>query len=295
MLLALVVVWGSWGEAQPRYQGRTLQEWATARVCGRPSGFFNTADEAIRAIGTNGIPTALGWITSDPSASKIAVFRRRLAQWALPQAAKKVLLRPFEQREIRGHFADHCFFLWGTNAASAIPDLAYIARTNRNMVTADWAVIALGRIGPPSVPRLIEVAADRNSLARAKALDVLVGFCRDDQNVAPLFLVYAQDSDERVARVAIEWLGVKINPIEQSIPILIAALDSKHSIVRGYAARSLGNYSNEASVAVPKLEAYRMDTDSFVRLQVAEALPKIGFKAVTNSGDQTIQPHSPAR
>jgi HEAT repeat protein len=110
-----------------------------------------------------------------------------------------------------------------------------------------------------------------------------------------MFLGCVQDTDEFVTSEATMWLGLKINPAKMAVPVLIAALDSKHSRVRENAARSLGNYGMEASAAVTKLEAHREDSDSFVCLQVAEALRKIAPSAITNSSDQTIKPYGPVR
>ena len=61
-VLALGLLWQVLRDREPSYQGRTLSEWVEQVG---PAYLWNDSDEevkAVRAIGTNAIPTILKWI-----------------------------------------------------------------------------------------------------------------------------------------------------------------------------------------------------------------------------------------
>ncbi|MGC3959333.1 MAG: HEAT repeat domain-containing protein [Verrucomicrobiota bacterium] len=294
-LLALWVALADRGNSQPSYKGRTLREWAMIRAFSHPENLVADAEEAICNTGTNGIPTALGWVSYNPAESRINSFRWKLSRLPLPQVLNDALLRPFHEQERLGYCIDVVFYLLNTNAASAIPALAQIAKTNRDVVVAERAVRALWRIGPQTIPELVGIIEDTNSFARADAVYKLglIQHQRHDPAVASLFLKSAQDPDANVSANAVEWLGRMSTPVQDAIPVLIAALRSSHPLTRVEAARALAQYGAGALPAVPQLEVNLHDLDFLVRIEAAMALGKIAPERFTKAPDQILKLYTP--
>src|SRR2546430_1553565 len=67
-LLGGFLIWVLRREREPAYGGKKLSGWVMAYAVYPPN--YNKIDDAIRQIGTNGIPYLVKWITYEPTASK---------------------------------------------------------------------------------------------------------------------------------------------------------------------------------------------------------------------------------
>ena len=287
VILTFGLVWVGTQESKPRYKGHTLYECAMIVVrYGRPENTIREAEEGIRQLGTNGMHTVLEWITYRAADHPVAVFRGELSHLPLPERIRTTLLKPFEEEEFLAHYAGAVFRILNTNAASTIPALVQIVKTNRNPEVGRRALSALYSIGPQTIPQLVAIIDDPTMRVRAEAVQVLGQFAWHLPALGPLILKYAQDSDDRVSEYAAAALGSKIAPPEDTIPVLIIALESKYPGTRAAAAESLGRYGPEAIQAVPKLKANLLDADANVRRHIAEALSKIVPVATTNAPSQ---------
>jgi HEAT repeat protein len=132
---------------------------------------------------------------------------------------------------------------------------------------------ALGKIGVPAVPALIEALKDDDEDVRRAAAGAL-GEIGDPQAV-PALIEALKDDDEYVRRAAVGALG-KIGDL-QAVPALLEALKDRDEYVRWAAVGALGEIGMLAVSAV--LEALKAEVWR-VRLAVARALGEIGVPAV---------------
>jgi hypothetical protein len=129
---------------QPVYNGRTLERWldvgahsGNRRVWGpRNDGRgptpeqLNEAAQAVRAIGTNAIPTLLQWISYKPSGPK-RFTRGLLALLHMPPQASYILTGGYKP-ESRSDLAALGFALLSTNALPAHEELSKMVRDEKD-------------------------------------------------------------------------------------------------------------------------------------------------------------------
>lgn len=113
----------------------------------------------------------------------------------------------------------------------------------RDPTVSDTAADVLGRIGPVTIPRLLEVLKGENTQARAGAARAL-------RKIGPVASVAA--------------VSTLINTLRDGVEI------ERHS-----AAAALGNIGPAAIAAVPELTRALMDGDDQVRDEAAKALGQI--------------------
>jgi HEAT repeat protein len=161
----------------------------------------------------------------------------------------------------------------GPAAKDAVPALA---RALEDRAVRRWAVHALGRIGEPSLPILLDswgkgdashqadiayALSDMGPRARA-ALPLLIEALRDEHT--PLCLAAAH---------AVDRLGAAGRP---AVPNLIPLLRRKDASLREAVAQTLGRLGPDATAAIPALLTALGDEYPMVRLRAAEALGKMG-------------------
>src|SRR5882724_1788868 len=127
LLVAVVgsLLWRASGPREPVFEGRALTSWLDHHVAssaasppyGSPG--WKKADEAIRRIGTNAIPTLL---------EMIRVKDRPLFALKLMDTARRFGLPGMKYRYamVRHAEAQYGFEMLGTNAVSAVPELIRI-------------------------------------------------------------------------------------------------------------------------------------------------------------------------
>ena len=243
---------------QPSYGGKTLGEWLANRwVTNSASGYIiygqtsKESDEAIRKIGTNGIPTLLRMIEANDSA-----FKMRLGSLL----ARKRLITYRDSGWLRGD-AMHAFTVLGTNAASAVPELIRIYQNaDPSLTTRNCVAVALGYIGPQAreaLSMLLKEFSDTNSYVRYHAALAVRRIGGDPAVLIPAFRAALQRT---------------------------AKLDGDELAIRSVAAEALGDFGREAEEAVPDLLAnYSLVTEAGnpdVARQCMKALWKIAPERV---------------
>jgi HEAT repeats len=130
------------------------------------------------------------------------------------------------------------------------------ARTSSDWRKAPWAV---GKIGVPALPRLIEALGDPEAPVRLRA-------------IRPIAVMGAVASD--------------------AAPALASRLDDGDAQVRQWAAVALGQIGPPAAGAVPRLAACLRDTNAPVRQAAAAALGAIGAQeGIDPLRDATTDPN----
>ena len=142
---------------QPVYEGKTLTSWLTGVTEGGTAGYMK-AEEAVRQVGTNAIPTLLRLLWASDSALKVKVVGLLERQHVV-----KLGFTSAETWNIAGRLG---FKMLGTNAASAVPALIQIARQGTSPFSQASAIESLGAIGPAAkeaVSYLITLATNQSS------------------------------------------------------------------------------------------------------------------------------------
>jgi hypothetical protein len=170
-MAAVVSAWLGLRQREPVYHGRRLSDWLTAYRLHGLAGVETwqvrveqqEADEAVRHVGTNALPTLLRMLRAQDSALKV-----RFIGLAARQHLIQVNYIPAEEMHYRACWA---FGVLRAKAWSAVPALIEIAKLNLSRDSQYCALAALANIGPPAkeaIPFLLE---------RATNADGNVGVC----------------------------------------------------------------------------------------------------------------------
>jgi hypothetical protein len=146
---------------EPTYHGQPLSYWIDlnrhldwgGKVFGEQERDLNEAHAAITTIGTNGLPYLSRWIGYRPP-----LWETNFMPWA-PRFLRRKVDHFNQDRADRAQAAWQALEVLGTNAVSAIPDLAALAmKTNiLDRGIARRATRTLSYLGPQAYPALMNV------------------------------------------------------------------------------------------------------------------------------------------
>jgi hypothetical protein len=164
ILIAFAVIVTGWivmsiasSPREPSYKGRTLSQWLepdAADISGYARESYKTperiqAEEAMRAIGTNAIPTMLAWLKVKDS--RTPPIRIVVMNWI-----DKIRGRPagiYRTADWKPFLAMHGFELLGTNAQSAVPALIQLGYDTN--FEPDFAYLCLNRLDTNAANRMM--------------------------------------------------------------------------------------------------------------------------------------------
>jgi HEAT repeat protein len=258
--------------AEPVYDGKALSEWLVA-LHANPSDEEviaatkqnldpaklvaqkqNLAQEAIRQIGTNGLPTLLDLVSVGEG------NRRHVARRIKSQDIQKCLRESKPDfREAVREMAVEGFRILGTNAEPAIPQLTKLLHGDSEGLLE--VANTLAQMGPKGFAVLTnEVNGDLDGIL-VLAIGQKGG---SDVQAVTRFLIAALQSSSPVTRGnAAEYLAGKDASL--AVPALIRVLDDPQDYAWRGAAIALGSYGSAAKDAVPKLfSLYTNHLDVFV-------------------------------
>jgi hypothetical protein len=205
--LSLAAVVGSllWQASSPRepvFEGRPLSSWLEnhlpSSAANPPYGSpgWKKADEAIRQIGTNGIPTLLEMMRAKDRPAVVLTIRRTALRFGFPVKECRPAVASNEE-------AAYAFEMLGANAASAVPELLRIYQQNISASSQRCAAQALGHIGrdsEPALPALIQSFAHTNGEVRFCAVSAVMRIGGDPVVVVPALTSVLNDSN-----VSVRW------------------------------------------------------------------------------------------
>jgi len=137
---------------EPVYKGLGLAQWLDIVARHRINGYFpafqgrhqsknatpeqvSEAEEAVRAIGTNALPSLLTWIRYEPSSPK-RFYRGILDLLPLPELKRAFLWGlPGTKHELLAEYAVLGFRLLNTNALPSVADLSKLASDTKHPLT----------------------------------------------------------------------------------------------------------------------------------------------------------------
>ena len=157
-----------------------------------------------------------------------------------------------------------------STAASTPNDLSKLMRglqdglNDENEATRLNAAYALGNIGEPAIPTLIEALRqesksawnrnlDRGDFTNPSQLDSIYGLAAMGEPAVPVLTEVLGDTDWWTRAGAAAALGCMGEPAHGAVPALVEALKDDSEWVRRNAADTLGNIGPSAQSAVPAL------------------------------------------
>ena len=277
-------------DAEPSYNGRLLSEWLADVSAGAVFGTTTRAEEAIRAMGTNAIPTLLKWISYERSPSDRFPRAREV-----PQYYRWHTLNPDEL----AYTAPSGFEFLGAMARAAVPELTRLARTSSDPERADRCTAALAGIGPEAIPSLLSLATNGPPLTRYWAVNGLEYFARKPEGVQTLPVVIRCLGDTEGSYAVdgpAQRILISMDPAV-AIPALTNALRSASAQIRLEVARYLPAFEEAGDPRVPReipamvtaLRAAICDPDYQVRDAATNSLRRMG-EWEAPSANQHLQP-----
>jgi hypothetical protein len=254
---------------EPVYQGKPLSFWLDGLMVQqahlpprlqRSAEESEMAEQAIRQIGTNAIPTLLKMLRNKNS----VVVSRLVFTWERYVRPMRHVPAWFQYPPWWRHRAaflhqeaTSAFVLLGTNAQQAVPELIRINEQNIPPTEQLGMFLALRAIGPEAlrigVPVFLRRAASSNPFERELAVEMLAS-----AGVAP----------------------------ELVVPALLKALGDKNLNNRVRVAQGLGRFGTNAQQAVPALTLLLNDPDFSLRYLATNTLKAIDPAAAARAGVQ---------
>ena len=262
---------------EPTYQGHTLTYWLGE--CAKEPKLFTAGPEApecvraVRAIGTDAIPTLVAWLSYEPHPIKRRLWIR----------LKLVLGRfiPFPawtstdsgQRRL----ALLGFRILGERSAPALPALTKLAN-GPNLRAAVPAVFAMGKAGPAAVPFLEMVLTNPAATPRNQAARELGGLGTNAMPALPSLLRCVGDADEEVAAASLRAVGAVMQD-ERVFAAVTGALNDPRPLIREAAVQAL----RSGDKAAPFLQRALDDPDKGVRDQAKAILQALASQNPANA------------
>ncbi len=253
VILAGVIAWQVLREREPVYQGKSLSAWVKGYTPD-PKDYrplveqpqWKQTDAALRALGTNAIPSLLRMLRATDAPWKVKLVRlaskQRFIKTSRASAGELNMWASMAFESLQG------------SASNSVPELIQIYEEHRSECSQNAVVNALRSIGP----------------AAARAVPCLLGA--------------AASSDLAIRNNALAALGEIHAQSELAVPVLIKALRDPDASVRGAAACSLRDFGADAKPAVPALMQMLKDEDEYAGGLAAEALEHIDPEAAAKAG-----------
>jgi hypothetical protein len=269
---------------EPTFHGRTLSYWVKAA---NPDDPRTEPSEAIRQIGTRGLPFLLQWISyeSKPSLLKESVHAGLVA---LPdhleyrQELRRVREWTWQDpREYLANCAAEAFGYLGEDAKPVMPALVRMMNDDRRSNTASRAIIALGAMGEEAVPHLLATLGRTNAPQRCQ---LALSFTKPTlkphaQPAVPILGSCLYDDDVQLQEVAAWTLGVLALQPDKVIPALTDKLAGPTTInFRVYALSALEEYGTNAVEALPMIRKTLNDANFTVRMRATNVMRAIAVE-----------------
>jgi hypothetical protein len=258
---------------EPKFQGRTLSEWIKESAPHKsPDPETTRALEAVRHIGTNGLPWLIKWISAtEPPTWKINLTTAnvRLPQWLRLRVLPRLL--GLNSYHYHRRLALDGFLILGPQASPAVPDLL--------RKKDPWTLGALQSIGLATLEPTLGVLTNR---ANAPPLRVAaanwVGSIDekiDLTRAVPALAQCVRERDPSVDKESAKTLVKLGADPDLTVGFFANLLQHGDVVSRCEAAENLRLLRDKARAAVPALVSATKDPDWYVRRAAIITLFKI--------------------
>lgn len=255
---------------EPMYQGKRLKEWLISAEQESNSQVQEKCAKAVRAMGTNAIPTLLWMLQKkdSPMVLKVKDFAKHYLHFSIPGTPDSVL----HSRALFG--------LWAleTDARPALPVLVNLV-TNQEIAFGITSV--LGVTGPDAVPALIGAMTNADQKVRTIAESGLRHYATSQEATlaVPELVKRLKHPDDFVRAASANVLGEMHQQPCVVVPELTCLLVDNDTKVRESAVFALRKYGPSATSAIPALEKL-----------LSEHNPSIGSRAWASNTILAIAP-----
>jgi len=270
--LVVLIGYAVVGQREPVYQGRTLSEWMMKRQKPVTMAEMQEADEALRGIGTRGVPFMVEWLRCDevpwwkaglyaiangfpPGLVRLKALGFVPEQWCMAEAASVMLPS------------------LGPGATNAVPELfRIISDKNKTKEVRFRAVCAIESLGEDALPCLLGALADRSHSNRVEIVHMIGELRHGARPAVPALVGCLRETNPSLVSEATRVLGVLKLEADVVVPELIRGLSHRDSRVRASSAEALPSFGEAAKSAVPSLVAELHDVDLSARKAARGAL-----------------------
>jgi len=245
-VLVVGLGWLAWQMLRPRepmYQGKPLSYWMGGYDYPAYGGVTpSEADQAVRQLGTNAIPTLLRFIGAKDSALKLKVIE-------LVQKPNFVHSH-YALDSDRHRQAVQAFEILGDDAKGAVPALIKIYNLNISDDSQYAVAAALGWIGPSArlaIPSLLQGMNGTNFHVRLFSIRALGQIHAESAVIVPALKGQLKDREPTVQMFAIGALGDFGPDAKPAVPALIQLLSNHVINVREGATNALKQIDPEAA------------------------------------------------
>ena len=266
--------------AEPRYGGRTLTDWLLeyhVRAYGDHPREAAEAEKAIRAIGTNAIPTLVRLLF--PMARGLPVARM------LEAAQIPVDFVEDDSARISYHvIALNGFHLLGPAASNALPQL--LPHLN-DPERARYVTSAIEFIGAPAVGPVAEYLASTNIAAKQRAVRILFSIRgRELSTFSNLFV----HPDPIVRGEGYLYLVASQVPSDVQSALLTKGLNDPEAHVVSRAAIAVRNPGTDGTNFLPQLYELSTSTNAHVAAEVRSSIQSIEKRVRIKSSPRIPRP-----
>jgi HEAT repeats len=262
---------GTWllrpgGPPEPTYRGKKLSAWLDEHRA-TPQGPVVLTDEAVaavRAMGSEAVPTLLYWLRQ--SDSSLRRNTKIVVEWRLRLPFQVPTNQDNRTRAMYG------FRALGLAAGSAFPELVTIALKSSDEWQRGDAINALTDSDAGAMKRLAAGLEDPDHEVRLRAVHALACIrIAPDEVCLPALEGALDDPDGGVRAKATKAIAL----FDHQLKTLAGLLDHRDPEFRAIAARVVGGYRTRARDFLPALEAAAGDADPEVRRAVSEAIEQV--------------------
>jgi len=281
-LLLAVIAGQLW---QPRYEGKTSDEWFEQAVRRAPpargtqpeSAAFQECSEAFRRLGKPGICRVVHeYVKQMP-------FYLEWYDRAAVTLQKVVKLPPRRQpNRLRESLVAHRLLL--RIGPDVIPELIHRTRSRNAAVRARVATV-LGELGPGNPQAqacLLRILGDASAEVVYSSLEVLWMTLPEPGIALPAIVPLLTHTNDRVRVESTYVIGCLAPVREPALGTLVTLLSDSVGTVRANAARAIGLSEVRSEPIHAALEARLGDTNAVTRFRAAEALARLYRQEATN-------------
>jgi len=232
-------------DPEPIYQGKPLSYWLRGFDSGSTPSAQGKADEAMRQIGTNAIPTLLRMLK--PTDSQ---FKLNLIQFAKKQNLINIKWRTAWTLHREALFGFRCLGPQGKTAVPALLEIYNERRSGQYYRDCVFFAQTFATMGPDAsnaVPQLVQDTTDTKIYTRLYAVGALAGIHARPDLALPALVKSLSDPIDTIRAEAIAGLGAFGTNAQSAVPDLLKALADPSPAVRNNAASALQQIDPEAA------------------------------------------------
>jgi hypothetical protein len=245
--------------AEPRYQGRRLSYWL-GEYLGGTARAQAQAEEAVLAIGSEGVPTLMRLLLPARESSLKRFLERKLGV---------EFIRDDASESARRQMGAIGFQLLGERAAPAIPLLVPILEDPDRSYVA-WETLT--SIGAPALPTAQRYLASTNSYAKERAVWAMVALAKTNE---PAWHMLLTNSDPAIRATSYLVLGARAPLHSKIYDLILTALNDPNEQTASAAALAFRTMGDFGTNALPRLYEMQKTTNALLAAEISSSIKNL--------------------